>query len=643
MAFHPYIPAEKKIAEFTLKSVLAGVVFGIIFGAANAYLGLRVGLTISTSIPIAVLSVAFFRFSKVLLGGSTILENNMAQTVGSASSSMASGLIFTIPALFMWGLSPSLLQITLLAVCGSLLGIFAMIPLRQFLIVNEHENLPYPEGTACAEVLKAADAGGQQAHHVFTGLGIGALYKAALSFFKLWPETIKSVVPFIPKAELAVESSPALLGVGYIIGLRLGLVMVAGGLISSVILIPLLGAYGNTTLSFLLPDPTMVLSTMKASDIWSKCIRYVGAGAVTFGGFVAVVKAIPTMRSAFMAGVKALTQGQESNRNISRTEQDLPMWFVLVGIVVIMLIVAFVPQVLGSSEYPIGMPLRLLSALCVGIFAFLFVTVSSRVVGLVGVSSNPTSAMTIVSLLGTATLFYLIGSTDLMGKAAALTIGTIVCVAASKAGDISQDLKAGYIVGATPRRQQQGQLIGAICASFFVASAVYLLGKTYTFGSTEIPAPQANLMKTIIEAVMTAKLPWGLTLLGAGLAAIAHFAFRVPALPFAIGLYIPLSTNAAVCVGGALRHLVEKRFFGSKKAPDNDPGGLLAAGLIAGEGILGVIIAIYAFVMKAKPKGVGLELGSPLGEIVSALAFALVAMVIFKVVKSNASALEKSR
>jgi putative OPT family oligopeptide transporter len=640
MAFKPYISPSESIPEFTLRAVLAGAVFGIIFGCANAYLGLRVGLTISTSIPIAVITIAFFRAMRPVFGRTTILEHNMSQTVGSASSSLASGTIFTIPALFLWGLHPTILQIGLLGMLGALLGVLSMIPLRDFLIVKEHDTLPYPEGTACAEVMKAAEGGGQQAGHVFLGLGIAAGFKFVLSYLKLWPDQVKLSLPFVPKAQLSIEPTPALLGVGYILGFRISLIMVLGGLVSWVVLIPLLAAFGDGALARFLPATPTPLAELEPDQIWSKYIRFVGAGAVTFGGIVTVIKAIPTMYHAFVVGFGGLFKSKSKSEGERaavrpRTELDLPMAVVLTGIVAVILVVALVPQVLGN-DLPFTM--RALCAVCITIFGFLFVTVSSRIVGLVGVTSNPTSGMTIVTLLGSSLVLYLLGRTDLMGKAAALTIGTMVCVAASKAGDISQDLKAGYIVGATPRRQQIGQLIGGITSAFFVASAVYMLGNTYTFGSAEIPAPQATLMKTVIEGVLSADLPWGLIAVGAALAAIAELVFRVPSLPFAVGIYLPLSTNMPVFIGGCVRRLVEKRFLQpgrSREAEESDPAKLLSAGFIAGEGLMGVVIAIIAFALSAKPKGIGVDLGS----FVSLLAFALLIALLWR----TASKLATSR
>jgi putative OPT family oligopeptide transporter len=631
MSFQPYISANENPSEFTLRSVLAGVIFGIIFGCANAYLGLRVGLTISTSIPIAVITIAFFRATRGLFGRTNILEHNMSQTVGSASSSLASGVIFTIPALFMWGMSPSILQIGLLAMLGALLGTLSMIPLREFLIVKEHQNLPYPEGTACAEVMKAAEGGGEQAGHVFYGLGIAAAFKFLLSYVKLWPDHVKMGVPFLPKAQLSIEPTPALLGAGYILGFRVSLIMVLGGLVSWLVIIPILAIFGDTTLRDFLPVSATPIADLNPEKVWSIYIRFVGAGAVTFGGLVTVSKALPTMYKAFVAGFKAFKQRQELNAGKPRTEWDLPLPFVLGVVFLVIIIIATVPQVLGAY---VPLEMRIISALLIGFFSFLFVTVSSRIVGLVGVTSNPTSGMTIVTLLGSSFVLFLLGKTDLLGKAAALTIGTIVCVAASKAGDISQDLKAGYLVGATPKRQQIGQIIGGITSAFFVASAVYMLGQTYTFGSSDIPAPQATLMKTVIEGVLSATLPWGLILTGAILAAMAEFVFRVPSLPFAVGIYLPLSTNMPVFLGGLLRKIVEKKYSTqhlSREKQESDPARLLSAGFIAGEGLMGVVIAIIAFSLQSKPKGFGFDLG----PWVSMLMFAGLVYLIWRTVKKN--------
>ena len=633
--FKPYVSAETQYHDFSLKAILAGIIFGIIFGSANAYLGLRVGLTISTAIPLAIVSVAFFKLLKPILGSSNILEHNIAQTTGSASSSLASGIIFTIPALFLWGFDPSLLQIGFLAMLGGVLGVLFMIPLRRFLIVKEHGTLPYPEGTAAAQVLIASDVGGAHAKNVLQGLGVGAVYKILTGFFKLWPEEISLKLPFLRKAEIGLEAGPALLGVGYILGYRISAIMVAGGLLSWIGIIPLIDLFGHGLSNPLFPETSVSISAMSAHQIWTRYIRYIGAGAVAFAGIITVIKSIPTMYQSFKIGVHELRS--RSSKDLAqkiRTDNDLPITVVLLGALLVALAIILTPHVLGVSSTLVT---RIVGALCVAVFAFMFVTVSARIVGLVGVSSNPTSGMTIVTLLGTSLIFYLLGWTDAIGKATALTVGTVVCVASSIAGDISQDLKAGYIIGATPRKQQTAEIIGAISSAFFIAGAVWLLGRAFTFGSPDLPAPQATLMKTVIEGVLQADLPWDLVLIGATIAGMSEL-LGVPSLPFAVGIYLPLSAMTPVFVGGCISYLIER-----KSTSDNgelnkrkEQGVLLGSGLIAGEGVVGVLIAAYA-VFAGKPGGIGLTWPEPWGQVVSLVVFSMLGVFMVKRATLNKS------
>ena len=619
--FKPYIPATQTLHDFTLKAVVAGIIFGALFGSANAYLGLRVGLTIGTAIPLAVISVALFRALKPILGPATILEWNIAQTTGSASSSLASGIIFTIPALFLWGFDPTLLQIATLAGLGGVLGVLFMIPLRRFLIVKEHGTLPYPEGTAAAQVLIASDAGGTRAKNIFFGLGVGAIYKIIIGFFHIWPDRLHLRIPIMRKAEIGLEAGPALLGVGYILGYRIAAIMVAGGLMSWLGVIPLIAHFGEHLGIPVFPETSKTILEMTPYEIWDRYVRYVGAGAVACAGIITVIKSFPTMVASLRIGLQELrgrTAADVATRE--RTDLDLPIIVTLVGAGIIAVAVIIIPNVVGVGA---SMIIRAMAAVCITVFAFMFVTVSSRIVGLVGVSSNPTSGMTIVTLIGTALIFYAIGWTDAMGKAAALTVGTVVCVAASIAGDISQDLKAGYLIGATPKKQQCSELIGAATSAFFIAGAVWLLGQAFTFGSLDLPAPQAMLMKTVIEGVLSGELPWSLVLTGAAFAGVVEL-LGVPSLPFAVGIYLPLSTMTPVFVGGVLRRMVEKLSRGSdeEKAQCKDQGVLLGSGLIAGEGLVGVLIALYAFIVKHKPEGIHVPWPGVLGDVVSLVAFA---------------------
>ncbi len=674
----PYVPADKLMADFTLKAVLAGSFLGIVFGCANAYLGLRVGLTISTSIPVAVMSVALFRAFAPLLGRATVLEHNIVATTGSASSSLASGIIFTIPALFMWGLDPSIAKITALAMLGGTLGILFMIPLRRYLIVGERETLPYPEGTAAAQVLMAADAGGSRARNVFIGLGLGALLKGIVSLAHLWPEELSMAVPFLDKGLVGMETTAALLGVGFILGYRIGAIMVAGGLLASLGLIPLIAHFGEGLAMPLFPEKTVPIAAMEPDQIWSRYIRYIGAGAVAFAGIVAAARAHPTMARALAAGVKGFKRtgpatgggsdqagaplggargGQTGGSAAAtggstptgaagasppfpgiplRTDIDLPGPVLLMGIAGVLAVIVMSPVTLGAGG---SILVRLLGAFCIAIFAFLFVTVSSRIVGLVGVTSNPTSGMAIVTLLVTSALFYALGWTDITGQATVLTVGTVVCVAASIAGDISQDLKAGYILGATPRKQQTGELIGAWVPATFVAASVWLLGETYGFGSKDLAAPQATLMKTVIEGVLQANLPWGLVLSGAGISLVVLL-LQIPALAFAVGVYLPVATMTPVYVGGCIRALVERRAKrqGLDPKASTEQGVLLGSGFIAGEGLMGVGIALFAFYSGGKPGGFGFAFEGLAGKIAALAALAALGWLLWSSREKSAAA-----
>jgi putative OPT family oligopeptide transporter len=580
------------LPEFTVRAALAGIVFGLLFGAANAYLGLRVGLTVSTSIPIAVLTVAFF---KSLGGGrGMILEANLSQTIGSASSSLAAGTIFTIPALFLWGIAPPLWQVAVLALLGGILGISAMVPLRRLLIVRSADELPYPEGTACAQVLKATTAEATGGHWIFIGLAVGAAVKIALGAATLLPQELHTSVPVLPKAELGLEIAPALLGVGYILGYRQSAIMVAGSLISSLVLIPLLALVGQGLTTPLFPETSVVIRDMSAGQIWSRYVRYIGAGAVAAAGIVSVARSLPTMYQSLVAVLKGL-RGSDvpAGESVARTDRDIPGWIVLAAPAAVVVTLFAVPGLLAGNMPALP---RLVAALGVAIFGVAFVVVSSRIVGLIGVSSNPTSGMTLVTLLGVSVVFVALGWSDPSARAAILTVGTVVCIAASKAGDISQDLKTGQLVGATPARQQAGQFLGAAFACWAVAATVLLLGRAYTFGSADLPAPQATLMKTVIEGVLAGALPWGLVGTGAALS-ISAILMGLPGLAFAVGIYLPVATLTPIFVGGIVRHLVDARRRGA--VPESDPGVLASSGMIAGEGLAGVAIA---FVLAAAKK-----------------------------------------
>jgi putative OPT family oligopeptide transporter len=600
--FRPYVPADSTMREFTLKAVGLGILFGIVFGAANAYLGLRAGLTVSTSIPVAVMTVAMFRLLGRIGHQGTILEANLAQTTGSASSSLASGVIFTLPALFMWGLPPDLLQMVLLALCGGLLGILFMIPLREYLIVQEHGRLPYPEGTACSEVLKASQGGGVQAGHVFWGLALGAGFKALTSWLRAIPDSLSLALPWPRKAELSLDLSAALFGVGYILGPRVATVMVGGGLLSSLVIIPFIAWWGEARVDPLFPETVKSIAQMSTGELWNRYVRYIGAGAVATAGVITLLRSLPVMIESFRAGAARFGRGAKGTAaGTPRTQRDLPFGALLAGVLAVTLVMAFVPHTFSVID---GIPHQLVAAICVVVFAFFFVTVAARIVGLVGVTSNPTSGMTIAALLGTATIFLAIGWTDLTGKAAALMVGCVVAIAASISGDTSQDLKTGYLLGATPRSQQLAQLAGVLTSATFVCLSVLLLAETFGFGGKELPAPQATLMKVVIDGVIDQSLPWGLVAIGAGIALVTEL-LRIPSLPFAVGVYLPLSTMTPVFLGGLLRWVLTRGQAEDTAEARTERGVLMGSGFVGGEGLLGVGLAGVAFVLGRKPEGIG--------------------------------------
>jgi putative OPT family oligopeptide transporter len=610
--YRPFVPPAESPAEFTIKAVISGILFGILFGFANAYLGLRVGLTISTSIPVAVMTVAVFRALRSAGIGSSVLEANTSQTVGSASSSVASGVIFTLPALFLWGLAPGLLQMTLLALCGGLLGVLFMVPLRRFLIQGEHGRLPYPEGTACAEVLVASEIGGAKARNVFRGLAVGALFKFVLGWLKALPDGLHSRVPFIRKAELGLENSAALFGVGFILGPRIATIMVGGGLLSWLVIIPVLAWWGEGRAEPLYPETVRSIAQMEPTLLWTRYVRYIGAGAVATGGLITLIRSIPTMIESFKVGARQLRRRlSATGGGEERTERDLPLSWIGGGVAALVLVMAFVPRVFASLPAMSG---RVIAAALVAVAAFFFVTVSSRIVGLVGVTSNPTSGMTIATLLATSGIFLMLGWTGDSGKVAALTVGCVVAIAASIAGDTSQDLKTGFLLGATPYRQQTGELIGVLTSAAFVCMAVLLLDRSYGFGTEELPAPQATLMKLVIEGVLQSSLPWGLVAIGVGIALVAEL--------FAVGVYLPVSTMVPVFLGGALRWFAERRAGDDDESSERrEQGVLFGSGLVGGEGLLGVGIALVAYVMGRAPTGIGTEWAGVAGPWLSLVFF----------------------
>lgn len=584
--FKPYVPADKITPEFTVTSVIMGILLAVIFGAANAYLGLRVGMTVSASIPAAVISMAVIR---VIMRKDSILESNMVQTIGSAGESLAAGAIFTLPVLFLWAKegvmeSPSLVEIAVIALCGGILGVLFMVPLRNALIVQEHGVLPYPEGTACAEVLLAGEEGGSSAKSVFAGMGIAALFKFLVDGLKVVTGVVTIPVKAL-KTEFSAEVYPALVGVGYICGPRIASYMFAGGLIGWFVLIPAIVTFGGEAVLY---PGTVTIAEMYANGgagaIWSSYIRYIGAGAVAAGGIISLIKTLPLIVRTFRDAVKGM-KGSNSTGKL-RTEQDLSMKLICIGVIIMILVLWALPQI----------PVTLLGAVIIVVFGFFFATVSSRMVGLVGSSNNPVSGMAIATLLIATALLKVTGDTGAHGMQGAIAIGSIICIIAAMAGDTSQDLKTGYILGATPKKQQIGELVGTIISALTIGGVLILLDQAWGFGSEQISAPQATLMKMIIEGVMGGNLPWALVFIGAFIS-IAFEVVGISALPVAIGLYLPLELSSTIMLGGLARLFLDKRKEKKgikEKNADASDGILFCSGMIAGEGLVGILLAILA-------------------------------------------------
>lgn len=581
--FKPYVPADKVTPEFTATSIIIGVLLAIIFGAANAYLGLRVGMTVSASIPAAVISMGVIR---VIMKKDSILESNMVQTIGSASESLAAGAIFTLPALFLWANegkteAPNLLTISLIALVGGVLGVLFMIPLRNALIVKEHGVLPYPEGTACAEVLLAGEEGGTSAKTVFAGMGLSAVFKFITDGLKVVPGVVTVPIRSLRTA-FSAEVYPALLGVGYICGIKIASYMFAGALLGWFVLIPAITIFGGPTTMYPGDVPIAQMYAEGGADaIWGSYIRYIGAGAVAAGGIISLIKSLPLIVSTFKDSLKGLKGGTKAGS--LRTEQDLDMRLVLGGSLVLILVIWLLPAI----------PVSLIGALLVVVFGFFFATVSSRMVGLVGSSNNPVSGMAIATLLFSTLVLKVTGNTGVSGMIGAIAIGSVICIVAAMAGDTSQDLKTGYILGATPKKQQIGELLGAVVAAFTIGGVLLLLNSAWGFGTTELAAPQATLMKMITEGVMNGNLPWPLVLIGI-FAAIVVEILGIPVLPVAIGLYLPLELSATIMIGGVIRWIVDKK--SADKNGEASGGVLFCSGLIAGEGLVGILLAILAVV-----------------------------------------------
>lgn len=602
--FKPYIPAEKNLPEFTATSVILGIALAILFGGANAYLGLRVGMTVSASIPAAVISMGVIR---VILRRDSVLENNMVQTIGSAGESVAAGTIFTMPALFLWAAEwqtarPSLVEIAIIAAIGGCLGVLFMVPLRKALIVQEHGVLPYPEGQACAEVLLAGEEGGAKAGIVFKGLGISAVYKFVADGLKLFPSEVHYEIPAYAGSGIGIDVLPALLGVGYICGPKISSYLLAGGVMGWFVLMPLIVLFGSNMVLF--PAEVSIAELYAEGGsfaIWSNYIKYIGAGAVAAGGVLSLIKSLPLIIRTFRDAMKDYGKGGAGTGK--RTDRDLSMKVIVIGVAALTLLIWLIPIV----------PVNLFSAFLIVVFGFFFATVSSRMVGLIGSSNNPVSGMTIATLLVATLALKATGQVGQAGMTAAIAIGSVICIIAAIAGDTSQDLKTGYIVGATPVKQQIGELIGVVTSAVAIGAVLYLLDAAWGFGSKELLAPQATLMKMIVEGVMGGNLPWNLIFAGAAIGIVVEI-LGIPVLPFAVGLYLPIHLSTPMMIGGLVRWFLEKKKGMTEKAKKDmvENGVLYCSGLIAGEGLIGILLAVFALIPFA-----GGDLGAFLGSLVS--------------------------
>lgn len=596
--YAPYVAADKVIPEFTATAIIMGAVLAIIFGMANAYLGLKAGMTVSATIPAAVISMGLL---KGVLKRGTVLENTVAQSIASSGEAVAAGMIFTVPAFFLWGYAPDMMTMTLMALLGGSLGVLLMIPLRRYLIVDEHANLPYPEGTACAEVLVVGDQGGTGAKTVFAGIGIGAGYKFLMGALGIWEENPEWAIPGLKGAAIGFDVLPALMGVGFIIGPRAAFTMFAGSILSWLVLMPLISYFGSGLTTPVFPATTPI-SEMDHWALWSKYIRYIGAGGVAVGGMFSLLKSMPTIISSFKASMSGLTKGGAATAEDSlRTQKDMPVMSILIGTVIIFLACAFLPQ----------LHMGVIGAIMVVVFGFFFTTVSSRIVGLIGSSSNPVSGMTIGTLILVSVLLKAMGYTGTEGMLAALSIGALVCISIAMAGDTSQDLKTAFLIGATPYRQQYALLIGVVASAAVIGWTLMMLNSAYGFGTKELAAPQATLMSLVVKGVIDGSLPWALVGIGAFVAVVAEL-LGISVLAFAVGMYLPIHLNAAIAVGGLLSLILTKTVKHVEELKKRtEEGILLASGLIAGDSLMGVVLALLVY------ENVDLSLGMKWGGFVN--------------------------
>lgn len=634
--YQPIIPASQNIAEVTWKAIILGAIISVLFGVANAYLGLKFGMTISASIPAAVISMAVLRlmFKRV-----TVLENNIVQTVGSAGESLAAGIIFTIPAFFIWSANQELadagyfhevskMQIFWLSMLGGSLGILLMIPLRKYLVEKEHGRLAFPEGTACAEIIQAGDEGGSKAKLVFAGIAMGALYKALMNMLKLWSESVNyDFKTFFKGGTVGIDATPALLGVGYIIGPRIAALMMGGAILGYLGISPLLAFIGEQIPGVIISPGTMPLNEMDPAELRNSYIKYFGVGAVALGGFISLIKSFPVIISSFSKGFGQLL-GRKVEADVPRTDRDMPMKWVLLGVLVVIIAIWALP----------GTDLSFLGVVMAVIFGFFFVVVAARIVGIVGSSSSPVSGMTIATLLVTCMILLYFGVSGVRGMVTAMSVGTIVCIAVCMSGDIAQDLKTGYLLGATPFKQQATEFIGLLFPAIAMGFTIYFLNESFGFvegatGRTPLLAPQANVMATVVQGVMNQNLPWVPIMVGAFIA-LAVELLGISSLPFAIGLYLPLSLSSPIMVGGLISMLIKKISSEDKQKKNREQGVLFASGLVAGDALVGVLVAfmIGGWVTYANfydsHDGMMITLTKGFGPWLSLLAFASLAAIV---------------
>ena len=614
--FKPYISDNEAPREISATSVIMGILLSVIFGAANAYLGLRVGLTVSASIPAAVMSMGVLR---IIMRRNSLLESNLVQTIGSAGESLAAGAIFTLPVLFLWAAEgkvekPDLLEISLVALIGGLLGIFFMIPLRRALIVKEHGVLPYPEGTACAKVLLAGEKTSGGATTVFAGMGVAALFKFIIDGLRVVSGQISVKIRGFA-GEIGTQIYPAVISVGYICGAKISSYMLAGGILSWLVIIPLMVLFGGGTILY--PGKLSINEIYLsggANAIWSTYIRYIGAGALAAGGIISLIKSMPLIVNTFGGALNGFTAIK--TQSVLRTQKEFKIQTVIAAIIILTLSLWLLPVI----------PVNFFGAAIIVIFGFFFAAVSSKMVGLVGSSNNPVSGMAIATLLVATLLLKFTGSTGIIGMSSAIVIGSIICIVSAIAGDTSQDLKTGFLLGATPKKQQIGEIIGIICAALAIGGTLYLLDSAWGFGTDQLAAPQATLMKLIVEGVMQGNLPWPLVFTGVFIAIIIEL-LGIPVLPFAIGVYLPVHLNACIMAGGIVRLITEKR---KTKETSVNKGILFCSGMIAGEGVVGILLAVLAITGLDKALDLSAFVPQNISYIGAAFLFAIIVFTLLR-------------